>query len=101
MSVSDKSMAIADNFVKYIREGNKSLIEQYSIEELRRTKYEYARDSNREFYKAIEDRIAELEEAKKKKESKKDKWFDRGVGFVIGVISAILVAWLLKFLKIK
>lgn len=101
MPVSDRSMQIANNFVKYIKDGDKSLIEQYTLEELKRTKYEYSRDSNREFYKAIEDRIVEFEEAKKKKENKKDKWFDRAVGFAIGVVSALLVAWLLRFLKMK
>lgn len=100
MSVSDRSMAIANNFVKYIKTGDKAVIEPYTLEELKRVKYEYSRDSRKEFYKAIEDRIKKIEAIRERKENKKEKWLDRLIGFIIGVVSALIIAWLVKYLKL-
>ena len=47
---SDKSSEIVNNFIKCIQIGDKSLVEGYLLDELKRTKYEYAQDSYREFY---------------------------------------------------
>jgi len=74
---SEKSNEIVNKFCKYIKIGNKTLIECYSIEELRRAKYEYAQDSYREFYKAIEDRIKELEDMRIHQRSIRERWKDR------------------------
>ena len=91
MVVSEKSHEIVNNFCKFIENrSNRVLIEKYSLDELKHAKYQYARDSNREFYKAIEDRIKELEDSKKRKEDKKEKWIDRFVGFVSGVILTLI-----------
>lgn len=55
MTVSEKSHEIVNNFYKYIETGNKALITKYSLEELKQAKYQYSKDSYREFYRAIED----------------------------------------------
>ena len=90
MNVSDKLSTIANNFDKYTKIRDKSLIKKYTLEELKQVKYKYSRDSNSPFYKAIEDRIKEIEEIGKLK-----RWV---VTLVIIVITAILS--LLTYLKL-
>lgn len=94
MSVSDKSAEIVNKFCSYIKTGNKTLIEPYSLEELKRAKYEYSVDSYREFYKAIEDRIKDLEKISDEGKKRKEKWIDRIVTFILGIAAGLLIAYL-------
>lgn len=88
---SERSNEIVNNFYSYIKKtGDRKLIESYSIEELKRAKYEYSEDSKREFYIAIEDRIKELEDTKTQKRTAKEKWLDRLFGFITGIFVALL-----------
>lgn len=94
MSVSDKSAKIVNKFCEYIKTGNKTLVEPYSLEELKRAKYEYSADSYREFYKAIEDRIKDLEKISDEGKKRKEKWIDRIVTFILGIAAGLLIAYL-------
>lgn len=100
MPVSDRSVEIVNKFCEYIKIGNKTLIEPYSLEELKRAKYEYSVDSYREFYKAIEDRLKELEKISDESKKRKEKWADRIVTFILGVVAGLLIAYLKGCLKI-
>lgn len=85
MKISEKSHEIVNKFCKFVENGDRALIEQYSLEELKQAKYQYSKDSYREFYKAIEDRIIELEkygEEKKRnlrdeEKQKKEGWWQK------------------------
>lgn len=100
MSASEKSHEIVNQFCKYIQIGNKTLIESYSLEDLKRAKYEYSRDSYREFYKAIEDRIRELEKNDDEKKKTREKGKDRIITFILGIIAGLLIAYLRTYLKL-
>ena len=101
MKVSEKSHEIVNNFCKYVEAGNKALIEQYSLEELRQAKYQYSKDSNREFYKAIEDRIKELQNISDEKKKRKEKMIDRAITFILGIITGLLIPYLKGCFQLK
>lgn len=101
MLVSEKSHEIVNNFCKYVENGNKALIEKYSLPELKQAKYQYSKDSYREFYKAIEDRIKELEKFADERKRKKEKWLDRLITFVLGIIAGLLIAYLKGCFQLK
>ena len=100
MSVSDKSIEIVNQFCKYITTGNKTLIESYSLEELKRAKYEYSQDSYREFYEAIEDRIKELEKISDEKKRRKDKWLYTIATTILTIVVALLIVYLKGCLRL-
>lgn len=101
MPVSDKSKEIVNKFCEYIRSGNKTLIAAYSIEELKRAKYEYSVDSCREFYKAIEDRIKEIEKFIDETRKSKEKRVDRIITFILGVLAGLIIAYLKGCFKLR
>jgi len=101
MQVSEKSHEIVNNFCKYVETGNKTLIERYTFEELKQAKYQYSKDSNREFYKAIEDRIKELENISDEKKKGKEKRIDRAITFILGIIAGLLIAYLKGCFQLK
>lgn len=99
MPVSEKSMKIANDFCKYVGTGDKKIIEHYSLEELKHTLYQYARDNYREFYKAMEDRKKELEDIQNNKRTAKERWKDHVIGFVLGLISGVILLLIGIWLK--
>jgi len=101
MTVSEKSHEIVNNFCKYVETGNKALIEKYSLQELKQAKYQYSKDSYREFYKAIEDRIKELEKISDEKKKRKEKRLDRAITFILGIIAGLLIAYLKGCFQLK
>lgn len=101
MAASEKSHEIVNKFCIYIKSGDKTLIEHYSVEELKRAKYEYARDSYREFYRAIEDRINELEKLCDEGKKRREKWIDRIATFILGVLAGLLIAYLKDCFRLK
>ena len=101
MKVSEKSHEIVNNFCKYVETGNKALIEKYSLGELKQVKYQYSKDSDREFYKAIEDRIKELEKISDEKKRGKEKWLDTVRTFILGVITGLLIPYLKGCFQLK
>ena len=98
MIVSEKSHEIVNNFVET---GNKALIEKYSIQELKQAKYQYSKDSYREFYKAIEDRIKELEKINDEKKKREEKRLDRAITFILGIIAGLLITYLKGCFQLK
>ena len=101
MTASEKSHEIVNNFCKYVETGSKALITKYSLEELKQAKYQYSKDSCREFYRAIEDRIQELEKTSDEQKRKKEKWIDRAITFILGVIAGLLIAYLKDCFQLK
>ncbi|MDP2938699.1 MAG: hypothetical protein Q8O13_01260 [Candidatus Omnitrophota bacterium] len=101
MTASEKSHEIVNNFCKYVETGNKALITKYSLEELKQAKYQCSKDSSKEFYKAIEDRIKELEKISDEKKRKKEKWLDRTITFILGVLAGLLIAYLKGCFQLK
>ncbi|MBU1999274.1 MAG: hypothetical protein KKE64_07265 [Candidatus Omnitrophica bacterium] len=58
-------------------------------EEIESTLVQYHLDKGRGHYIAMERRIVELRE----KADKKEKWIDRLIGFVLGLLSGLIIAY--------
>lgn len=73
MPPSKESQKIASDFTRYVRTGDKSLIENYKLEEVELALFQYNADKDFPHYKAMESRIGELKQAKNKEGNKADK----------------------------
>ncbi len=73
MPPSEKSQKIASGFTRYVRTGDKSLIENYKLEEVELALFQYSADKDFSHYKAMESRVSELRQIKNKMENKDDK----------------------------
>lgn len=100
MKPSEKSNKIIESFWRYVKTGDKSLIINYSLEELKLAKYQYSADSDREFYHAIEDRIKELERIKEERNRIREKRLDRAITFILGVALGLVIAYLKGYFKL-
>jgi len=100
MPQTPKSAEIGNTFAKFVREAenDKSIIEGFTLDELNKALAEFARDSNKPFYRAMEIRANELENEQRLKRTRKEKWKDKGVGILIGVIVTVIggiILWLI------
>lgn len=93
MSISEKSKEIAQAFTKYADTGDKSLIEKYNkIEEIELAIIQDPSEERWPYQKAMKTRVNELRD----KRNKKEKWKDRIIGFVLGMVSGILLKLMFK-----
>ena len=90
MIPSENSSKIYNAFYRFVRDGNKQEITKYSKEELEITLLQYAADRNSGPYIAIQRRIDELCEQERTAHSRSERWKDRGIGILIGVLISIL-----------
>ncbi len=98
---ADYGQNIAEQFQEYLKTGDDRLIEKYSIRELQTavSKLSPFYDNNKQWYRLIERRIEELsilEELKKERKYQwlialKEKWLDKVVSFLFGLIIGILL----------
>jgi hypothetical protein len=100
MGQTPRSAEIGNAFHKLVRgeENDKSLIEGFTLDEIKRALAEFARDSNMPFYKAMEIRANDLESEERLRRTSKERWKDRGIGILIGVIVAVIggiILWLI------
>lgn len=70
---TEKSQIIANDFSKYAKTGDKSLIEKYKLEEVELAFFQYSADKDFPHYKAMESRVNELKQIKNKVENKEYK----------------------------
>lgn len=94
MVLTERGNRIVSTFSNYMKTGNKSLIVDFSREDLVATLSEFRLDKGQIWYKAIEDRVAEIDEESKYLRSKKDKWKDRIITFILGLISGLILIWI-------
>lgn len=73
MPPSKESQKIASDFTRYVKTGDKSLIENYKLEEVELALFQYSADKDFPHYKAMESRVSELKQIKNKTENKEDK----------------------------
>lgn len=105
MIASEKSHGIINQCYKVLETSNKTLLDAYSLEELKWARREYQKEkgSKREFAsidKLSEDVIEELGKISDEKKKIKGKWIDKGIAFVLGVIAGLLIAYLKGCLKL-
>ena len=93
--------SIRSSFDQYLKDGQKALIDKYSRHELKfvllhEIKLIQENNSLIPRYMAINERVNELKDAETQRRTTKEKWIDRIVGFVLGVISGYLIHLLTK-----
>lgn len=92
MTISEKSKEIAQAFTKYAETGDKSLIEKYKIEEIDLAIIQDPSEERWPYQKAMKTKVNDLRD----KRNKKEKWKDRIIGFILGMISGILLKLMFK-----
>lgn len=97
---TEKATKIANAFGKYAETGDKSLIKEFKREDIEAALLQYHQDKGWNHYVAMERRIEELKEDEKFRREKKEKWKDRLIGFIFGIISALIGAYLLGLFKL-
>ena len=88
-------------FREYLNTSNESHYTALTHEELVKTLNVYApsrADRETGWYKAIERRVAHLDEEERYKRRKQDVWKDRGIGVLIGVIGTVIGGLILWYL---
>ncbi len=96
MRLSEKSQQIVNAFTKYVKTGDKSLIEDFTLEEIEIALLQFSLDKDSPPYIGMEKRIDELKEIKSEQKNRIDKWKDRAIGFILGLASGFLLYWLTK-----
>ena len=96
---NEEALKVAADFHKSLETGDGSSIACYTKEHIRQALNKVPRaDSHKPWYKAMERHADELEQTKREKLSRgsrmREKWLDRGIGFVLGIIGTLLAAWL-------
>ncbi len=106
---SKRSQEITNAFQKYVKGGNKSLIESFSIEEIERALAEYSLDQGSSFYIVMEQRIEHLKEienrklqevrdSEDRKRNLRQRVADHLVVFTSGVASGIVLLWVSQWI---
>jgi hypothetical protein len=94
MPPSDRSMHIYNAFCRYVKDGDKSSIKDFTEEELEFTLLQYSKDKGWEGYNAIEKRIEELKDERRAKRNKNDRLVDRLIGAGIAIGVGIIIAFI-------
>ncbi len=95
---SDHGVKVADDFEKYLRTGDASLVENYSAAELKTAVGQLSPyyDQNKQWYREIKRRIEELENKGSShsggflSEESREKWIERLVIFGLGILVGML-----------
>jgi hypothetical protein len=98
MEEDQRSLQITGAFIRFIQTGEESLIEHFTCEELEANLSKHQTEKGHPVYKAIEKRVAELRERERYKTETEQKWADRTIGFISGLIVAFIIVLLRKYL---
>ena len=100
MGLDERLIEIASAFLEFIETDEKSLIENFTSEEIELTLSQVHSDKLQElpYYRAMKKRVADLREIERHKRETEQKWEDRIVGFISGLIVALIIIVLRKYL---
>ena len=100
MGLDERLIEIAYAFLEFIKTGEKSLIENFTREEIELTLSQVHSDKVQElpYYRAMKKRITELREIERYKRETEQKWEDRIIGIISGLIVALIIILLRKYL---
>ena len=89
---SEQSVRVTNAFHKYVRTGDKTLIQPFGAVEIERAIIEYSNpvDKHAPFYRAMEVRLAEIQKRDRTKTDTLQRWEDRILFLFIGVVVTIL-----------
>ncbi len=99
MGLDERSVEITDAFLKFVETGEKSLIEGFNREEIESALFEFHKDKLQglPYYHAMRGRLAELEDLERS-QREEERWKDRIIGLLSGLILALIVILLRKYL---
>jgi hypothetical protein len=98
MEEDQRSLQITGSFIRFLETGEESLIEHFTREELEANLLKHQAEKGHPVYEVIEKRVAELRERERYKREKEQKWADRTIGFISGLIVALIIILLRKYL---
>lgn len=100
MDLNERSIEIVNAFLEFLETGERSLIEDFTREEIESTLSYYHSDEVQDlpYYDAMKRRVAELRDLDRHKREKEEKWKDRIIGFISGLIVALIIILLRRYL---
>ncbi len=99
MGLDERSVDIANAFLKFIETRDKTLVENFTREEIEAALFEFHSDRLRElpYYKAMRTRIAELKDSESR-EREGERWRDRLTGLLLGLVLALIIILVRRYL---
>lgn len=101
MPPSEESMKIAGAFANYAKTGDKNLVNGISEDKLELALMQYSADKRFPHYSAMEMRLNELKDERKSKRASREKWKDRLIGFILGILATLICTYLKFFFKLN
>ena len=100
MGPDERLIEITEAFLEFIETGEKSLIENFTREEIELTLSQVDSDKVQElpYYGAMKKRVAELREIERYKRETEQKWENRIIGFISALIVALIIIVLRKYI---
>jgi len=100
IGLDERLIEIAEAFLEFVETGEKSLIENFTREKIELTLSQVHSDKVQElpYYRAMKKRVAELREIERYKRETEQKWEDRIIGIISGLIVALIIILLRKYL---
>jgi capsular polysaccharide biosynthesis protein len=98
MEEDQRSLQITGAFIRFLEKDEKSVIERFTCKELEANLSKHETEKGHPIYQAIEKRIAELREIERYKRETEQKWENRIIGFILGLIVALIIIVLRKYL---
>jgi hypothetical protein len=98
--LSEESREIAGAFSQYATSGDKNLVKDIPKGKIEIALMQWITHKELPQYKAMELRLSELNEEEKNKRTQKEKWKDRFIGVILGVIATLITGYLKSHLKL-
>ena len=98
MEEDQRSLQITGAFIRFLEKDEKSVIERFTCKELEANLSKHETEKGHPIYQAIEKRIAELREIERYKRETGQKWENRIIGFISGLIVALIIVLLRRYL---
>jgi capsular polysaccharide biosynthesis protein len=98
MEDEQSSLRITGSFIRYLETGDRSVIERFTLEELETNISKHKSEKGHPVYQAIEGRITELRAGERYMREAEEKWNNRIIGFLSGLIVALIIILLKRYL---
>ena len=95
MEPLQKYTEISSAFSKFVKTGERRLIESYSRNDIGLTIIHFQKLKGSERYLAMESRVAELKDLEKTSKEQKYKWKSRIIVFVLSIFAATMLLYFL------
>jgi len=95
---SKRSEEVTNAFNKSVRKDDKSYVEEFTKDEIETALTEYSADKGSSFYDAMERRLQRLKEVEGQSLSRQEKWKDRVIAFVLGIVASLMTWFIIQLL---